>query len=83
MWIVTDDASYDELGTLVQSSSFQPWGGTRMINAPEAARALQLLAQAGIEVEDTAIWWDREWLLEELEGTGEEDLVAWLRDTGE
>ncbi|HEV8629172.1 MAG TPA: hypothetical protein VGV61_02570, partial [Thermoanaerobaculia bacterium] len=47
VWILSDDASYEDLGTLVQSSQFNAFGGTRMINAPEAVRALQLLAEAG------------------------------------
>ena len=80
VWIVTDDATYDDLGTLVQSSSFSPvGGGVRLINAPEAARALQLLVEAGIPVRDTSIWWDREILLEELAESDAPELTAWLR----
>jgi hypothetical protein len=80
VWIVTDDATYDDLGTLVQTSSFTPFGGgTRMINAPEATRALQLLVEAGVGVRDKSIWWDREILLEELRESDEGELVEWLR----
>ena len=80
VWIVTDDATYDDLGTLVRSSSFSPFGGgVRLINAPEATRALQLLVEAGIPVRDTSIWWDREVLLEELGEGGATELAAWLR----
>ena len=35
IWIVTDDASYDELGMLVKDSRF----GTAVINENDAARA--------------------------------------------
>jgi hypothetical protein len=80
VWILSDDASYDELGTLVQSSGFSPFGGgTRMINAPEAVRALQLLAEAGISLSDKAIWWDRDILIEELDASQEGELASWLR----
>lgn len=80
VWIVTDDATYDDLGTLVRSSSFTSFGGgVRLINAPEATRALQLLVEAGIPVRDTSIWWDREILLEELAESEATELAAWLR----
>jgi hypothetical protein len=83
VWIVSDDATYDDLGALVQTSAFTPFGGgTRMINAAEATRALQLLVEAGVGVKDKSIWWDREVLLEELGEAGEDELATWLRARG-
>lgn len=80
VWILSDDASYEELGTLVHSTGFDPFGGgARIINAPEAVRALQLLTEAGIPLADKAIWWDRDELLEELRESHETELASWLR----
>ncbi|WP_334110833.1 hypothetical protein [Thermodesulfitimonas autotrophica] len=74
VWIVTDDADYDDLGTLVESS-FSGIGGTRVITEKEAARAMKLLSDAGIDVKFKRIWQDRQQILEGLEDPG---LKAWL-----
>jgi hypothetical protein len=80
VWILSDDASYEDLGTLVETSAYTPFGGgARVINAPEAVRAMRLLAEAGIPLADKAIWWDREELLDELRQGNETELVSWLR----
>jgi hypothetical protein len=81
VWILSDDASYGDLGTLIQVTGFDPFGGgTPMINAAEAVRAMQLIDEAGIPLAEKAIWWDRDQLLEELRDRGETELATWLRD---
>lgn len=71
VWIVSDDANYDDLGTLV--------GGwvtmTRLIHENETVRALQLLDKAGIDLTLYRIWRDRNRL---LEGVTEPTLRQWL-----
>ncbi|MBI4774386.1 MAG: outer membrane protein assembly factor BamD [Deltaproteobacteria bacterium] len=76
VWIVTDDADYADLGSLVQTPLFQPSGGTRMIQEFEAARALQILDSAGIDVTNKAIWRDRDTIVSRLENG---PLKDWLK----
>jgi hypothetical protein len=76
VWIVTDDADYSDLGILVQSSAFTPFGGTRMIHEAQAARALKILSDAGIDVRQKSIWFDRDLILDGLE---EGELRTWLK----
>jgi len=71
IWIVTDDASYDELGMLVGGSPFGP----PLIQEEDAARAMMLADQAGVDIRKYSIWNDRFALL--LKVT-EPDLVTWL-----
>jgi hypothetical protein len=77
VWIVTDDADYDDLGTLVSTPAWQVYGGTREINEYEAARALQICDGAGIDIKHKAIWADRERI---LQGLTDESLKRWLRE---
>ncbi len=85
VWIVTDNADYDDLGTLVSGSwSFSPGGRARAIGARETAQALQLCDQAGIDVTVKAIWDDRPKILADLEQIQAHfpqtaDLLHWLR----
>lgn len=72
IWIVTDDADYDDLGMLVTSFS------TRAIHEEEAARAMQLVDQAGIPIESRAIWQDRSMILEGLSEEEDAALIEWL-----
>ncbi|MDD5705060.1 MAG: hypothetical protein PHR35_03985 [Kiritimatiellae bacterium] len=74
VWIVTDDATYAELGTLVTSSTYSPTQ-RRVIGAKEAARALQLCAEAGIDIDCKRIGSDKPVLLQDL---GDSDLATWL-----
>lgn len=53
IWIITDDASYSDLGTLVS-------GGDRVIKEYEAAEAMRLIGEAGIDISNKAIWEDRD-----------------------
>ena len=66
IWIVTDDADYASLGTLVSRSSFQLSGGTRLIDVLDAARAMRLCFKAGIDVRGKAIWQDRSTILQRI-----------------
>jgi virginiamycin B lyase len=59
IWIVSDNASYADLGEVVETTSYNPYGGTRVIGENEAAQALQILAAAGIDVTRKRIWFDR------------------------
>lgn len=76
IWIITDDASYDDLGILVRSFGPIAIGGTRIIGEREAARAMQIIDQAGIDITKKAIWQDRSKILEKLP---DGDLKTWLR----
>jgi hypothetical protein len=55
IWIVTDDATYDQLGMLVEGSRF----GASVINEDDAARAMMLVDEAQIGIRGRAIWNDR------------------------
>lgn len=74
IWIVTDDADYEDLGTLVVSQ-FQFYGGSRQINEYEAALALRILDKAGIDIKQKSIWQDMKTILKGLESS---DLRRWL-----
>jgi beta propeller repeat protein len=72
IWIVTDDADYDDLGILVDSLH------VRVIHEKDAARAMQLVDQAGIPIESRAIWQDRSRIIEGLSEETDAELIAWL-----
>jgi hypothetical protein len=76
VWIVTDNADYDDLGTLVERSVFQIYGGTRVIQEYEASMAMKLCDQAGIDITRKAIWRDASKILYGLEN---ESLKLWLQ----
>jgi hypothetical protein len=76
VWIITDNADYDALGRLVSGiGGFGP----RAIDENEAAQAMKLVDDAGIDITQKAIWWDRQRILEGLTG---ETLRAWLQQRG-
>jgi len=80
IWIVTDDAGYADLGVLVSRPAFQAFGGTRVINEDEAAKAMKLCDEAGIEISKKAIWRDRLTILKGIEDeTLRETFRDWLR----
>jgi hypothetical protein len=54
IWIVTDNATFDQLGMLVEGSRF----GASVINEDDAARAMMLVDEAGIPIRGRAIWGD-------------------------
>ena len=78
VWIVSDNASYRDLHSLVLETR---GGGNidtrRMIYGPEAARAMRLCSKAGIDVRVKRIWHNRAEILAELE-PGE--LKDWLEN---
>jgi hypothetical protein len=73
VWIVTDDADYYDLGTLVASQF--GYGGSRVINEVETARALKICDEAGIDIKRKRIWADRKEILSGLDDAG---LKSWL-----
>jgi hypothetical protein len=75
VWIVTDDADYDDLGTLVSGFGF---GGSRSIQEIETAQAMMIVDEAGIDITRKAIWQDRYLILPALEDEGLE--VEGFRD---
>jgi hypothetical protein len=75
VWIVTDDATYGSLGHLVRRTVGSAHGGSRVIGATEAARAIRLCAEAGIAIEATRILADRPAFLPSLP---DGELKTWL-----
>ncbi len=71
IWIVTDDASYDDLGMLVGGSPY----GAALIGENEAARAMQLVSDAGLDITAHAIWSEADTLRPKVTDA---DLTAWL-----
>ncbi len=65
VWIVTDDASYEGLGTLQTRSTFE-LSGRRTIGVSETVRALWRLDTSGVDVRARRIWADRFLLLHAL-----------------
>ena len=76
VWIVTDNADYDDLGLLVSKSQFQIFGGTRVINEYEAAKAMKICHETGINITKKAIWGDRDKIIKGLKDKG---LKEWLQ----
>ncbi len=70
VWIVTDNANYDQLGILVS------YFGGRVIDEDETAQAMQILDQAGINIKRKAIWWNRNQIIQGLE---DGELRSWLQ----
>jgi hypothetical protein len=70
VWIITDNADYDDLGILVNSP-----GNVRAIGALEAARAMKICADAGIDITKKRIWNDRETIASKLPAG---ELKTWL-----
>jgi hypothetical protein len=83
VWIVTDNATYSDLGVLVSrrvpvggAQFMPPDTGTRVIREFDAARAMQLCQQAGINIKAKAIWRDRAAILQGLQDAA---LKTWLQ----
>jgi len=75
VWIVTDDASYADLGNLVSRPAHSLFGGTRMIREADVTRAMKLCAEVGIDIKSKSIWRDRQRILNGLE---DGELKTWL-----
>ncbi|MDR0534865.1 MAG: hypothetical protein LBG65_00665 [Puniceicoccales bacterium] len=62
VWMLTDNADYEDLGKLITrtirigDSRFSPISERRMIQEPEAAAAMRLCADAGIDIKTKNIW---------------------------
>mgnify|MGYP001163407982 FL=1 len=59
IWIVSDNATFAELGLLVSSTRADGRDATRVISEAQAAEALRLLHEAGISTRGRHIWQDR------------------------
>ncbi len=75
-WMITDDATFDGLGTLVRRRAGQSSGRTRVIQENEAAGALRIMADAGLDVTRLAVWRDRARI---ANGVTDPSLAGWLR----
>jgi outer membrane protein assembly factor BamD (BamD/ComL family) len=73
VWIVTDNADYQDLGILV--SGPVAGLGSRVIHETEAAQAMKIVDDAGIDITKKAIWHDRNLI---LQGVEDESLKTWL-----
>lgn len=79
IWLITDNASYSELGTL--KTMVLPVGSTRRvptgrtIGADHVIRALQIVASSGVNVHALAIWRDRDEMSKESRDAA---LKRWL-----
>ncbi|MDR1339038.1 MAG: hypothetical protein LBK58_03160 [Prevotellaceae bacterium] len=71
VWIITDNADYDDLGILVSSP-----GNTRAIGPETTARAMKICADAGIDITAKNIWRDRESIASKLPAG---ELKNWLK----
>ncbi|MDR2675203.1 MAG: hypothetical protein LBC18_10180 [Opitutaceae bacterium] len=81
VWIVTDNADYGDLGALRTVSQYTPRipgvaYGTRSIEEPEAAEAMRLCDEAGIDIKTKSIWHDCEKILAGLKAG---ELKNWLK----
>jgi hypothetical protein len=74
VWIVTDNADFDDLGILTTSQ-----GNTRAIWYETTTRAMKICAEAGIDITKKNIWNDKETIVSKL-SAGE--LKNWLRNFG-
>lgn len=77
VWIVTDNADYDDLGSLVSRTQFQIFGGTRIIQEYEAAKAMKICKEVGIDITKKAIWQDRNRI---IKGLTNKELKEWLQE---
>ena len=73
VWILTEDASYEQLGTLKSGPDIL---ATRRIGQADVAKALRILSDAGIDVRQRAVWRDRALFAASVENT---ELASWLR----
>ncbi len=78
VWIVTDNASFEDMGVL--QTAIGPFPIGRTIQEKHVVQAMQLCEEAGIDITRKAIWKDRTRLLRELpEGCLKEYLEARIR----
>jgi hypothetical protein len=70
VWIITDNADYNDLGILVR-------GYSRVIGSEDAARAMKICADAGINIKGKSIWRDRKGIISGLRAG---ELKKWLEN---
>ncbi|MDR2775345.1 MAG: hypothetical protein LBC19_11515 [Tannerella sp.] len=75
VWIVTDNADFDDLGTLIDS------GHARAIGYETTARAMKACAEAGIDITKKRIWSDKETILSKLSAGELKNWLQGLKDT--
>jgi hypothetical protein len=83
VWIVTDNANYNDLGILLRTPSWLPAAfldtkqaeGYRVIREGHVAYALKIFDEAGIDVSRYAIWQDRQRIHGALQSG---DVKTWL-----
>jgi len=73
VWIITDDATFDDLGMLVEGSRF----GKSIINEKETLSAMMLVDKNVNAIREYAIWGDRYKFITSLD---DRDLSTWLSD---
>ncbi len=71
VWIVTDDANFWSLGTLIYAT------GARVIGPEEAAAAMKLVDESGLDITTRTIWYDRDGI---LDGLPKGPLKTWLKE---
>lgn len=76
VWIITDNASFAELGSLVSRRAGDPGRGGRVISADDAALALKLMQDAGVSTQGRRIWQSRQDMVGEVR---EPTLRRWLQ----
>lgn len=74
VWIVTDNADYDDMGILQSSRNGVPQG--RVITESDAAEAMKICDEAGLGISGKAIWGDRSRI---LKGIQEGETKQWLQ----
>jgi hypothetical protein len=72
VWMITDNADYDDLGILVSSP-----GNVRAIGPETTARAMKICVEAGIDITKKNIWRDRETIISKLPAG---ELKNWLKN---
>ncbi len=72
VWIVTDNADYEDLGILSYG-----FGSSRVIGREEAARAMKICHDAGIDIRRKAVWNDAQQI---FAGLSEGDVKQWLAE---
>jgi hypothetical protein len=77
VWILTDDATYADLGILVAGQAFASIGGSRMIRQSDAVQAMMAIEQAGLKLTGRRIWKDRDLVCKGLAADAAADLTAW------
>lgn len=80
VWIITGDADYDGLGTLISGrANFYPLlSGDRVIREYQAAHAMKICADAMIDIAKKKIWQDRARILSGLKRDQKDDVISWL-----